>query len=65
MSFLKNFKAFFNLSTETPSQKVEKWGEKIEKAQKYNSPVSKKVKKKKKVKVKKPVIKSKRVYYNF
>ena len=33
MSFLKNFKAFFNLSTETPSQKVEKWGEKIEKAQ--------------------------------
>ena len=65
MSFLKNFKAFFKSSTETPSQKVERWGEEIEEAQSYNSPVSKKVKKKKKVKVKKPVIKSKRVDYNF
>ena len=66
MNFLKNFKAFFKKTTETPSQRVDRWSSEIEESAKVNSPVAKKVKKSKKSKVKKQeYVKSKPVEYNF
>ena len=66
MNFLKNFKAFFKKTTETPSQRVDRWSSEIEESVKVNSPVAKKVKYSKKKKVKKHErIKNKPVEYNF
>ena len=66
MNFLKNFKAFFKKTTETPSQRVDRWSSEIEESVSVNSPVAKKVKKRKKKKVKKQeYVKSKPVEYNF
>ena len=58
MNFLKNFKAFFKKTTETPSQRVDRWSSEIEESAKVNSPVAKKVKKQE-------YVKSKPVEYNF
>ena len=66
MNFLKNFKEFLKKTTETPSERVERWSSEIEESVSVNSPVAKKVKKNKKKKIKKhEYIKSKPVRYNF
>ena len=51
MNFLKNFKEFLKKTTETPSQRVERWSKAMEESASVNSP-AKKVKKNKKKKVK-------------
>tara|TARA_R100000781_G_scaffold86766_1_gene53407 strand:- start:136 stop:336 length:201 start_codon:yes stop_codon:yes gene_type:complete len=66
MSFITKFRDFFKKTTETPSQRVDRWSSEIEESAKVNSPVAKKVKKSKKKKVKKHEYeKSKPVSYTF
>ena len=66
MSFITKSRDFFKKTTETPSQRVERWSSEIEESASVNSPVAKKVKKSKKSKVKKQeYVKSKPVEYNF